>query len=162
MRFSGSYISDVFPNLFSLTTTEVRAVSPKRTFWEKAMLLHEETFRPGDKRRKDQMARHYYDLYKLIEAGVAGDAAADLDLFFSVAEHRKVFFRHNWVDYESLVPGRLCLEPTEKQMPDWRSDYANMQQEMFYGEAPSFDVVMKRVRGFQDKFNACSGARISV
>jgi len=62
------YISEAFPDLLSTATVEVRAVMPKRTFWEKAMLLHEETFRPADKRRKEYMARHYYDLYRLIEA----------------------------------------------------------------------------------------------
>lgn len=147
------YISEVFPDLFSTATVEVRAVMPKRTFWEKAMLLHEETFRPSDKRRKEYMARHYYDLYRLIEAGVADEAAADLDLFSSVAGHRVVFFRQNWVDYSTLVPGQLRLVPTEEQMPDWRSDYANMQQEMFYGEAPSFDIIIDKVCGFQDRFN---------
>jgi len=61
---------------------------PRRTFWEKAMLLHEETFRPGDKaRRKAYMARHYYDLFRLIKAGVAAEAAADLDLFRRIAAH---------------------------------------------------------------------------
>ncbi|HEX9778294.1 MAG TPA: nucleotidyl transferase AbiEii/AbiGii toxin family protein [Geopsychrobacteraceae bacterium] len=147
------YISDAFPDLLTAANVEVSAVMPKRTFWEKAMLLHEETFRPADKRRKEFMARHYYDLYRLIEAGVADEAAADLDLFSSVAGHRVVFFRYTWVDYSTLVPGQLRLLPTEEQMADWRSDYNNMQQEMFYGQPPGFDDVLETVRGFQDRFN---------
>lgn len=148
------YVSEVFPDLFSIATVEVNAVLPKRTFWEKAMLLHEETFRPADgKRRKEYMARHYYDLYRLIEAGIADEAAADLDLFLRIAGHREVFFRYNWVDYSTLVPGQMRLLPTEEQMSDWRLDYVNMQQEMFYGETPSFDVLLAKVGGFQDRFN---------
>ena len=147
------YISEAFPDLLSTATVEVRAVMPKRTFWEKAMLLHEETFRPADKRRKEYTARHYYDLYRLIEAGVAVDAAVDIDLFSRIAGHREVYFRYTWVDYSTLVPGQLCLVPTEEQMPEWRADYTNMRQEMFYGEAPSFDVIIEKVRGFQDRFN---------
>ncbi len=147
------YISEAFPDLLSSATVEVRAVMPERTFWEKAMLLHEETFRPADKRRKEYMARHYYDLYKLIETGVAADAAADISLFSRVVEHRVVFFRQNWVDYSNLVPGQLQLVPSKEQMPDWRADYGNMQQEMFYGEVPSFDLILEKVRGFQDWFN---------
>jgi len=132
----------------------VRAVMPKRTFWEKAMLLHEETFRPaGGKQRKEYMARHYYDLYRLIEAGVATAAMADDELFTHVASHRIVFFRQNWVDYSTLVRGHLKVVPTDDQMRDWRSDYNNMQREMFFGEAPDFEVVMEKVRGFQDAFN---------
>jgi hypothetical protein len=149
------YISEVFPDLLPDAKVAVCAVVPKRTFWEKAMLLHEETFRPDDSaRRKEYMARHYYDLYRLIEAGVGDEAAADLALFSCIAEHREVFFRHTWVDYATLAPGQLRLLPTEVQLPDWRADYVNMQREMFYGEAPSFNVILEKVRGFQDRFNS--------
>ena len=148
------YISEALPSLFTRPTVKVRAVIPKRTFWEKAMLLHEETFRPaGRGRHKEYMARHYYDLYRLIEAGVADKAAADLELFSRIAGHREVYFRYSWFDYTTLAPGQLRLLPTEEQMPDWRSDYNNMQQEMFFGEAPGFDVIMDKVRAFQDRFN---------
>jgi len=66
------------------------------------------------------MARHYYDLYWLIQAGIADEAAADRELFFRIAEHRKVFFRYTWVDYTTLVPGKLRLVPTDAQLQDWR------------------------------------------
>lgn len=148
------YIIETFPAILSESNIEVRAVMPKRTFWEKAMLLHEETFRAEDgKRRKEYMARHYYDLYRLIQAGIADEAAADRELFSRIAEHRKIFFRYTWVDYTTLVPGKLRLIPTNAQLPFWRSDYANMQQEMFYGNVPSFDEILDVVRRFQDKFN---------
>lgn len=148
------HISEAFSALLSGSDVEVRAVMPKRTFWEKAMLLHEETFRPADrKRRKKYMARHYYDLYRLIQTGIGDEAAADLDLFLRIANHRKVFFRYTWVDYATLVPGQLRLLPPDAQMPDWRSDYVNMKQEMFYGKVPSFDSIIDVVRRFQDTFN---------
>jgi len=68
---------------------EVHVVSPKRTFWEKCMLLHEETFRPNDKKkRKRFLARHYYDVFCLIKAGVAEEAAKDIELFKRIAAHR--------------------------------------------------------------------------
>lgn len=148
------FISEVFPDLFSGDKFEVRAVMPKRTFWEKAMLLHEENFRPvGSKRRKEYMARHYYDLFRLIEEGISNEAIADVELFAHVASHRIFFFRQNWVDYSTLVRGQLRLVPTVDQMPDWRTDYSNMQKEMFFGDAPDFDTVIEKVRGFQDGFN---------
>lgn len=88
-----------------------------------------------------------------VEAGVASEAMADDELFAHVVSHRTVFFRQNWVDYSTLVRGQLRVIPTADQMADWRSDYNNMQREMFFGEAPDFDVVMEKVRGFQDAFN---------
>jgi hypothetical protein len=47
----------------------------------------------------------------------------------------------------------LRLVPTDAQLQDWRSDYANMQQEMFYGKVPSFDEIIDVVRQFQNTFN---------
>ena len=149
-----TYISDALPDLFSEPEFSVRAVTPIRTFWEKAMLLHEETFRPADKtRRREYMARHYYDLYRLIQGGIANEAAGDLDLFHRIAAHRQVYFRHTWVDYATLVPGQLRLLPRDEQMSDWRADYENMRQEIFYGEVPAFDEIMTTVGDFQQRVN---------
>ncbi|MDF1569488.1 MAG: nucleotidyl transferase AbiEii/AbiGii toxin family protein [Spirochaetaceae bacterium] len=56
------YISEAFPDLLPNDTVKVRTVMPIRTFREKAMLLHEETFQPADKKRKEYLTRHYYNL----------------------------------------------------------------------------------------------------
>jgi len=37
----------------------------RRTFWEKATILHAEHHRPADKAMAAGMSRHYYDLYQL-------------------------------------------------------------------------------------------------
>jgi len=149
------YISDAFPDLLSVPGTDVRAVMPKRTFWEKAMLLHEETFRPeANKRRREAMARHYYDLYWLILAGIGDQSAQDLDLFHRVVAHRQVFFRHTWVDYSTLNPGQLRLVPAEADRPYWQADYDSMRQEMFYGDVPTFDEILAVVGDFQARLNA--------
>lgn len=152
------YLAEVFPDLFPQSTFTVRVVSPRRTFWEKAMLLHEETFRPPEKKRKARMARHYYDLYRLIEAGVGKEAAGDLGLFERIAAHRQVYFRHTWVDYDTLCPGRLTLIPPDAQLAVWRSDYAAMQDEMIFGKPPEFEDLMASVQAFQDEFNRKEGA----
>jgi hypothetical protein len=147
-------IAEVFPELLSNSTFKVRSVRPVRTFWEKAMLLHEESYKPADKkRRKRGMARHYYDVYQLIQQGIAEQAAKDLDLFDQVAAHRRVYFRYSWMDYDTLAPGTLRMLPRDFQIADWRSDYAGMQQEMFYGEVPDFDSVLHTVEQFQNAFN---------
>ncbi|MEX0324006.1 MAG: nucleotidyl transferase AbiEii/AbiGii toxin family protein [Puniceicoccaceae bacterium] len=150
-----SIIAEVFPALFPESTFSVRSVQPVRTFWEKAMLLHEETYRPENKkRRKRGMARHYYDLFQLIQKGVAESAAANMDLFNKIREHRRVYFKYTWMDYETLIPGKLRLIPLEEQMPDWKVDYTGMQQEMFYGDVPDFSEVLATVKAFEVKFNS--------
>ena len=152
------YLADAFPDLLTEVCFSVRAVSLERTFWEKAMLLHEETFRPPDKTRQARMARHYYDLYCLIKRDVGQKASRDLELFDRIAAHRQVYFRQNWVDYETLRPGSLRLIPPEEQLPDWKSDYNAMKDEMFFGDPPVFDAIIQIVREFQDTFNREAGA----
>lgn len=48
-------IAEVFPQLFTRPEIIVHALAPERTFWEKAMLLHEETYRPADKQGRPRM-----------------------------------------------------------------------------------------------------------
>ena len=148
-------IAEAFPAVFPASKFSVRSVQPVRTFWEKAMLLHEETYRPENKkRRKRGMARHYYDLFKLIQKGIAKSAASDMDLFNRIREHRRVYFKYTWMDYDILKPGKLRLIPLEDQIPAWKADYTGMQQEMFYGDVPDFSEVLATVKAFEDKFNS--------
>ncbi|NQV49539.1 MAG: nucleotidyl transferase AbiEii/AbiGii toxin family protein [Candidatus Marinimicrobia bacterium] len=148
------YIFDAFPDLLRYSKVPVRAVAPKRTFWEKAMLLHEESFRPKDKGpRKSYLARHYYDLYKMIKVGIGQEASDDIDLFNRVAAHRRVYFNITWVDYNLLRPGQLHILPTAVQESDWRKDYTNMKDEMFFGLVPQFDEVLVAIEIFQNEFN---------
>ncbi|NQT19495.1 MAG: nucleotidyl transferase AbiEii/AbiGii toxin family protein [Planctomycetes bacterium] len=147
------YLVNAFPDLLSDAAFSVCAVAPRRTFWEKAMLLHEETFRPPEKTRKARLARHYYDLWCLIEKGIAEKALADMDLFCRIVAHREVFFRWSWVDYSTLQPGSLQIVPAPEQLADWRADYEAMQDTMFFHEAPQFDEIIRVVRSFQDRLN---------
>jgi hypothetical protein len=148
------YLCEAFPDLLGSGEFSVRTVAPRRTFWEKAMLLHEETFRPAETPRKRPLARHYYDLWSLIRKGVAAEAVADDGLFERVAAHRQVFFPRKGVDYSSLNPGSLRLLPLEDQIAGWRSDYDAMQGEMFFGEVPKFDEIIEVVAKFEREFNS--------
>lgn len=149
-----SIVAEVFPALMETPACTVRALRPERTFWEKVMLLHEETFRPQSETRRPRMARHYYDVWRLIKAGVAGDAAADLALFEQVAAHRKVYFRYGWVKYDTMKRGSIRVVPQPDQLAEWRRDYAAMQGEMFVGSPPSFDELLAVINVFQEEFNS--------
>ena len=117
------------------------------------MLLHEKSFRP--KANKTGMARHYYDLYRLIREGIGDQSAQDLDLFRQIVEHRRVFFHYSWFDYSTLAIGQLRLVPAEADQPAWQDDYKSMQGEMFfYGDVPTFEEILAVVGDFQTKLNA--------
>lgn len=147
------YLAEALPGIAPDARVSFRTLAPERTFWEKAMLLHEETFRPADKLRNIRMARHYYDLWCLISRGIAEKAASDEQLFKRVAEHRQVFFRWSWVDYETLRRGTLRLLPPEGQLTPWRRDYEAMSGTMFFGTVPTFEKVLEVVGDFERRFN---------
>lgn len=148
------YLAERFPQLMPEGPFPVRVLAAERTFWEKACLLHEETFRPADKPRKLRMARHYYDLWCLLRAGVGDRAIVDTAIFERVAEHREVFFRYSWVDYSTHKPGTFRLSPPAEHLANWRADYQEMLGPMFFGETPSFEEMMTAAAKFEKAFNA--------
>jgi len=148
------YVLERFPVLDREGASMVRVLAAERTFWEKVCLLHEETFRPTDKPRPLRIARHYYDLWCLLRAGVGKRALVDFTLFAHVVEHRKVFFRYTWVDYETHRPGSLRLLPASEDMRAWKADYEAMRGAMFFGEAPPFAEILKVVAEFEKTFNS--------
>lgn len=84
------YLAEAFPDLLGDSAFALKTVTAARTFWEKAMLLHEEGFRPADKPRRVRLSRHYYDLWCLIRKGIAAQATTDPALFSRVARHRQI------------------------------------------------------------------------
>lgn len=147
------YLADVFPDLLGESLFAVRTVAARRTFWEKAMLLHEETYRPAEKKRGRFMSRHYYDLSCMIGKGIADAAVADPVLFKRTAAHREIYFRYTWLDYGTLRQGALRLLPLDEQRDGWEQDYAAMREAMFFGEAPEFAEILRAVGEFERKFN---------
>ena len=121
------------------------------------MLLHEENFRSGDGGPKPRMARHYYDLWCLIEKGLAEKARGDMELFQRVALHRSIYFRKNLAARESLRPGALRIRPRKEHLELWRRDYAAMQETMFFGTSPEFDEILAAVEEFEAAFNRSAG-----
>ena len=152
------YLAELFPDRLGPNEIRVRTVVARRTFWEKAMLLHEEILRPAEKKRNPRLSRHYYDLYCLIRRGEGARAMADMALFSRCVQHRAAFFPHPWVDYSKLVPGALHIIPPPEQMTEWQQDYEAMRQQMFFGEVPTFDEIMKVVGEFEQEFNRSASA----
>lgn len=153
-RLIRPYVLEHFPQIDADATCSVQVLAAERTFWEKACLLHEETFRPADKPRKHRMARHYYDLWCLLRAGVGERALADTALFQRVAEHREIFFRYSWVDYSTHKPGTFRLTPPTEHAAAWRADFQQMLGPMFFGEVPKFEEMIAAAADFATRFNA--------
>ncbi len=88
----------------------------ERTFWEKATAIH--VYCRQQRRRGERLSRHWHDLARLDEAGIAESALADRELALSVARHKAMFFVENDVqgeriDYHAAVAGDLQLVPSD-------------------------------------------------
>ena len=57
------------------------------------------------------------------------------------------------MDYDTLRPGTLRILPLVEQLPGWRADYREMKKEMFFGEVPEFDEILRVVGRFESEFN---------
>lgn len=145
MRIVDSYIGEKFPD-FSIST-QVRTVSPYRTFWEKCFILHENNTRPQSNEAwgvKTRLARHYYDITALIRAGYV-----DYDLFFDVRNKRKLYHWQTWVDYDSLSPEQLILIPdSSEHLEKWKKDYEQTSA-MLFDEAEEFDSLVNSIKNLK-------------
>lgn len=149
-----SIIGQVFPQTsFSDLPFQVQTVDPKRTFLEKAFLLHE-LFQKGEgTHQHDRMSRHLYDLECLMRTEHSEAALKDTELYNGVIEHRQAFNIVTGIDYSLHQPATINFIPPKEQLNEWETDYKAMQENMIYGKSPAFkdlienlELLLKRFR----------------
>ena len=134
----------------------VRTIEPRRTFLEKAFLLHEEFARP-DKLKIDRKSRHFYDLEKLMDTAHSQAALSDMQLYKTIVEHRKLFHALSWVNYQTHDPETINFLPTGETLERFEKDYELMQSQMIYTHKPlTFAGLMERIHLLQQRFRAAS------
>jgi hypothetical protein len=147
------YAAEAFPSVFSIAAScRVHALDARRTFWEKATLLHAEYHRPAGRALAEGMSRHYYDLYRLSLQEIGRQALEHANLRERVIVHKRLFFASAWAHYETAVPGRFHLVPPEEQTPLLRTDYSRMR-EMIFGDAPAWEQIVRGLRELEDRIN---------
>jgi hypothetical protein len=148
-----SYAADYVPVAFdSKASCIVQVLEAKRTFWEKATLLHAEFHRPQVRAGAERLSRHYYDLAILASTSVVDEALADLELLCKVAEHKSQFFPVAWARYDEARPGSLRLVPHADLAKMLERDYSAMK-EMIFGEQPPFSSIIERIAALEDRIN---------
>ena len=143
-------VCDAAAHLPGLTFPEAHptVMLAERTFWEKATAIH--VFCRQERWRGERLSRHWHDLARLDEAGIAARALADRALALSVARHKAMFFTENDVrgeriDYEAAVTGDLQLVPSGAAYAVLADDYARMLADgMLLDDGESFDMLMER------------------
>lgn len=151
---------DAAPHLptLSFPAAAPRVMDAERTFWEKATAIH--VFCLEGRLRGERYARHWYDLVRLDDAGIAARALADRTLANAVALHKHWFFsakdvHGEKVSYESAVQGALRLVPTGAALASLEDDYGRMVDAGLLEEAdpPSFAALMGRCEDLERRAN---------
>ena len=144
------------PNI-SFPTARPLVMLAERTFWEKATAMH--VFCVRQRGRGERLSRHWHDLVRLDDVGVAETAIADRALGLAVARHKGIFFREkdasgSWIDYEAAVAGDLRLVPEGPALDTLSNDYNDMlAYGVLLGDDEPFSTVMARCANIEEKAN---------
>ena len=147
------YTAVYYPKIFEQKNTEILTVSPERTFWEKATILHHEANRPEHLDMPQRYSRHYYDLYRMAQTPVKDVAFSHINLLKTVVDFKMKFYPRAWAKYPEAIPGTLKLIPPEYRFPALISDYEVMK-DMLYGDIPSFNTIMESVCQLEKEINS--------
>ena len=169
LEFGGRNVIDpnerhaIVPDLAALTdgldypAATVTVLSPARTFWEKATLIHAACHRRRLANRPDRLSRHWFDLACLAAHPVGRAALADRALLMDVVRHKKVFFHAGNANYDRCLDGQLRLVPDDDQLPALQSDYDAMRGARIVGDgAPKFNALIERIRSLETEANRAS------
>jgi len=145
-----SIIDEVFSDILGESSFQVSTLAPERTFLEKLLFIHETIggFNKGSERK----SRHYYDLFKLYQAGVFERIKSKRELLKMVVEHRQIFFRYNALDYAGILNNGVRVVPPNEGLSDWRGDYSRTAI-MINGSVPTFNELMVFSQQLETEFN---------
>ena len=167
LEFGGRNVIDpnerhtITPDMATLTpdldypAATVTVLSPLRTFWEKATLVHVECHRRRLASHPERLSRHWFDLTRLAAHDIGRAALADPELLEDVVRHKKVFFHAGYDNYDQCLDGRLRLVPDDDQLPGLQADYDAMRAAAIVADdAPGFDALVEQVRILEATVNS--------
>ncbi len=143
------YTAELYTQLFKHKAVSVLTVSPERTFWEKATILHHEANRPEHLSMPKRYSRHYYDLFCMTNSYVKEKAFDSLELLKKVVDFKIKFYPRAWARYQEAVPSTIKLLPPSYRMRELQEDYSSMHN-MIYGEVPSFESMMDSIEKLEN------------
>jgi len=150
-------VAEQFPAApYADTAFSVTAVAAKRTFLEKAFLLHELFHKEVPPATVERMSRHLYDLDKMMDTEVEADALVDTALYKDIVEHRRHFVGLKNFNYNTLWPATLNFLPPAEQVAAWEDDYKKMQINMIPGKSRPYAELIERLTELNMRFTAVS------
>lgn len=150
-----SILSEHFPQLpYQEIPFKVPAASPHKTFIEKMCLMHEKIVKKEIQNfDTERQSRHLYDMSQMKDNVILEKVLNDRMLYAIIIEHRKNWIRLKDIDYEQLQSKTIAFVPTEDLMEFFRADYAQMRETMIYGNVPSFDEIIAKIKDINALIN---------
>ena len=135
-------------------SAKVRVLSPLRTFWEKATLIHVECYRPEPRMDANRLSRHWSDLAVLADHDIGKRSVSERALLADVVKHKKVFFYSAHANYDACLTGELRLAPEGALLDALNTDFEKMiEAKMFDVAPPSFDTIVSRLKVLEREIN---------
>ena len=133
-----SMIEEALPSISTIISdVMVKTAIAEKTFLEKAFLLHE-LFSVNCKVEARRRSRHIYDLYMMMQQGIAEKAIPNEELWQTIHHHRSTLTSMSGVDYSMDIRKNIQLIPPKESLSEWKKDYEEMSSAMIYGEKPVF------------------------
>ncbi len=146
------YLSEIVGDL-ELPTAVVDVLSPKRTFWEKATLIHVECHRNRGT-TPERMSRHWYDMAMLLNVDIGNDALKDVILLRDVLYYKRMFFGAAYANYDACIEGGFRLIPEGPLLSSLREDYGKMiSSGLFDLDPPTFEEIVQVLEKTQERIN---------
>ncbi|HLX55002.1 MAG TPA: nucleotidyl transferase AbiEii/AbiGii toxin family protein [Aquella sp.] len=137
-----------------LPSPNVKILHPKRTFWEKATLMHVECNRKIRENKGSRLSRHWYDMYMLCQSEVKNEALKDISLFNSVLAHKITFYNNSLANYENCKDGKFRLIPDSDDIKKLTDDYNQMVRAgMFAGQPVGFSQILENLQRLELELN---------
>lgn len=137
-----------------LPSTQITTLSPIRTFWEKATLIHVECHRKRLRSNPDRLSRHWYDLAMLADTWVGEKALEQLDILTDVITHKKAFYHASYANYDDCLSGIFRLLPDKEDIHNLANDFENMRDSgMFSIEPMEFDHLAASIKSLEKNIN---------
>ncbi|WP_455589528.1 nucleotidyl transferase AbiEii/AbiGii toxin family protein [Bacteroides rodentium] len=149
-------VTSVLEDALPVSTTIQQAMIPtalaEKTFLEKAFLLHE-LFSSQSPKEANRKSRHLYDLVQMMSTDIAERAVANDELWNTIHHHRELFTSMSGVDYTPDIRKRIKLLPSDDVIGNWHNDYKDMLSSMIYGEKPTFEELMRKMKELENMFH---------
>jgi len=143
------YVEEDYDGTAPAAVTEVTALDPERTFWEKVTLLH--ALHHGTAAKPDKnlhrLSRHMYDVHRIWKTTALRTSLLDSTLLQAVVDNKTVFFRETKARYDLVTKFELNCAPGDALAKLLRDDFAAMESMFFPGSTvPAFDDALATLK----------------